>query len=403
MPTAVQIVEFQLSLNRKELARLDGEIMRMERRGVSKTSQAWKNATARRAQVTEASRGWRMKYFRLTGRKWLHYQMPEWDMAEQYRREEAANNKAALARTKKVVRKQVGFAYSERIRECDQALALLVSNVNSAKNPLLRIPKNATGKQVVAKGVEEIGFGFTENFMVLERMIPWDVETNLIPKIRKAIRSAKSSYQIERHQDRLLQTHRHLHRAATLINQGMAAMAKYSSAVQKNGTMAIAYIKWSTIAVTAGATGAYGGVAGLEAVGVSMAQKTGEEGATLAARWGSGEKVTRRDLKKSLGEISLAGVTSAAGEIASAFAGPVAARLYKSPSSQQVDKVADVLKNVVANNSEQAFKSLENLLNGKPVKWDWWASAVAPLVPHDQAGAAVKDKDIRKGVAAGAK
>jgi hypothetical protein len=397
MPTAAALAAFQIRLNMAEMTKLDGQIYRMDKQGVPHDSHQYKRAAKRLAIVTEASRGWRRRYFGLTGTKWLHYDMPKWDIAAEYRKENAAKNKAAFQRTKRSMQKQMVFAYSERIRECDQALALLISNVNSAKNPLLQIPKNATGSQVVAKGVEEIGFGFTENFMILERMIPWDIETNLVPQIKSRLRAAKAAFQVEKTTGRFQRTHRYLMQAATLINQGMAAMAKYAKAVQRSGKIAIAYIKWTAIVFTGAATSAYGGVQGVQAIGVAMTQKTGEEGITLAARWAAGEKITKKDVKKAFGEISLAGISTGVGEIASSFAGPVAAKLYRSPSPQQVAGVADALKGVIANNTEQAFKAIDNWMNGKPVNWDWWASLVAPAV-GGELGAAVKDKDIREPV-----
>jgi len=72
-------------------------------------------------------------------------------------------------------------------------------------------------------------------------------------------------------------------------------------------------------------------------------------------------------------------------------------RIYGTPSKKQLKAVTGVLNSVVANNMEQAMKAISDSMNGKPVNWDFWASLVAPALPGT-AGAAVKDKDIRRPV-----
>jgi hypothetical protein len=249
--------------------------------------------------------------------------------------------------------------------------------------------------------MEEVGKGFAENFVLLERCIPWQVQKRIV-LIEGVIAQAKAEFERERHGTQFRETHKWLTTAADLINVGIASMERYHTAMQRGGKIAIAYIKWGSIVVTMPYTGSAGIAAtGVNAIRIAVAGKTAEEGTTLLARYLSGEKLTNDDLRQALREVLMAGGTAAIGEVAGYFAGPVAARIFrtKTPTPSQLDAVKETLVPLVSNNTELAVKALVNLSQGKAVEWDWWASAAAPLLPPE-AGAAVKERDVRDGAAA---
>jgi hypothetical protein len=396
MTQASKVVEFQIQLNMAEMTRIDGELMRMAANDPGRAG-----LERRLLEIKEATRGWEQRYFGLTGVRWTSVEITQplhvkVNGQKAWQDEQMRKGKAYLDETMPEVKKQMIQAYLDRITEVENKLHLLKEKVQFAtKDPELSF------KEIM----EEVGRGYSENFVDhLERCIPWEVQLKTIPGIESALEAAKQALARERHGTQFRETHRNLVKAADLVNLGLAGMERYHTVMQLGGQVAIAYIKWGSVAITMPLTGAAGVAAtGFNAVRVAVAGKAGEEGATLLARYLSGEKLSNDDLRKALAEVALAGGTAAIGEIAGRFAAPVAARIFgKNPTAAQLDLVKEKLAAVVTNNFGLALKAVSNLIQGKPVEWDWWASAVAPMLPP-LAAAAVADKDIRDGIEAAVK
>ncbi|MEZ6063815.1 MAG: hypothetical protein R3C19_25990 [Planctomycetaceae bacterium] len=390
MVQAARIVEHQIRLNMAEMTRIDGELMQKHL-----PAQRRAELTERLKVVKAATTGWQNKYFALTGVRWTSVDMAPLHVRvngqEVYEQEQARKYREMRKRVDPTILKQMIEQYQGRIQEVDLKLFRIKGYVNEET----RWPE-ATFKDVM----REVGKGLSENFVLLERHIPWDLKNNTIPSIEADLAAARSALAIDKTTGNFRETHRNLVRAADKVNLALDAIERHRSAMQKGGKAAIAYIKWGSIIVTMPVTAAAGG--GMAAVGMAMSSKFGEEGGTLLARHLGGEKLTPEDYRKALGEIALAGGTAAIGEIAQAFAPQVASRVYRtaSPSKAQVELVAEKLSTVVANNFEQAMKAVGNMMEGKPVKWDWWASAVSPMIPNKALSDAVKEESIREGVAA---
>ncbi|MBI3463929.1 MAG: hypothetical protein HY000_12855 [Planctomycetes bacterium] len=395
MTQASKVVEHQILLNMAEMTKIDGELMRMPANDPRRAERE-----GRLAIVKEATRGWQQRYFALTGVRWTSVEITEplhvkVDGQKVWQEEQMRQANAYKSQVLPGVKKQMIEEYLGRITEVELKLQRLKEQVQFATK----------WPELTWQGIfEEFGRGYSENFVILERCIPWEVQTKMIPTAEAALEAAKRALEKEREGTQFKETHRNLVKAADVVNLGLAGMERYHNAMQDGGTIAIAYIKWGSIVITMPLTGAAGVAAtGMGAVRVAVAGKAGEEGATLLARYLCGEKLSNDDLRKALAEVALAGGTAAAGEIAGQFAGPVATRIFgKNASPPQIDLVKEKLATVVSNNLEQAVKAVGNMMEGKPVDWDWWASAVAPALPP-AAGAAVKEKDIRDGAAAAVK
>lgn len=389
MSQAARMIEHQILLNMAEMTKLDGLLMRMESCGVAHTDSRLQKAQSRREIVKEATRGWRNKYFNLTGIRWSAVEVPPLEVKvngwKTFVKHQEKVGKAIQAAVKPEVLKAMIVEYRGRIQEVELKLAYVRDRVKE-------------GLRIRSTFLEELGKSYAESFAFTVRLIPLDLKVKTLPQIDAALAAAKTHMQTESKTGKFLNTHRNLKKAADLINYSLAEMTRYFDGVQRGGKMAIATIKWGAIATTAALTAP---LSGSSAILAAMASKGGEEVGTMMGKKMHGEKVTEADVKRALGEVALAGGAASVGEIFKGLAGPVASKVFKTkvPTAAEKKIVEDLLSQAASNNYEEAVKALAASLNGKKVDYDFWSAAVAPLLPAD-VGAAVKEKDIREGVAA---
>ena len=391
MSQAARMIEHQILLNMAEMTKLDGLLMRMERCGVKDTDSRLQAAEARLKIVKEATRGWRNKYFNLTGVRWSAVEVPPLEVKvngwKTFVKHHEKVAKTVMTVVKPEVLKAMIVEYRGRIQEVELKLAYVRDRVQE-------------GLRIRSTFLEELGKSYAESFAFTVRLIPLDLKVKTLPEIDKALDAARANMQTESKTGNFLKTHRNLKKAADLINYSLAEMTKYFDGVQRGGKMAIAVIKWGAIATTAALTAPLSGSAAILA---AMASKGGEEAGTMIGKKWSGEKVTEADVKRALGEVALAGGAASVGEIFKGLAGPVASKVFKTkvPTAAEKKIVEDLLSQAASNNYEEAVKAMTAALNGKKIDYDFWSAAIAPLLPAN-AGGAVKEKDIREGVAAGA-
>jgi hypothetical protein len=389
MNHAVRVVEHQIRLNMAEMTELEGQDMRLERMGVGPGDQRRKDIRKRLTTVNEATRGWRNKYFALTGIRWTAVEMPPLEVKENGQRiwedEQKRQAKSAVARVKPGVKRAMILEYRERIRQVEQTLFLLRAQVKDA----LSVPANI---------FEDTGKAYSATFAFEVQWIPWSVKNETIPRVEQYLESARQALEKEKSGENFRMTHRALMKSAQHLNDGLALMTRYHDRMQQGGKQAIAYIKWGSAAVTGVVAAPASGAA---AILVGMAGKAGEEGGTLAARYLNGETLSRADVEKLVGEVLIAGGAAGVGQLLGKLAGPIAGRIFKSakPTAAQIKAVEHVLGQLGSNNFEQAVKAVDAMIHGKPISWDWWASAVAPLLPPGLTEG-VKDQDVRDGVTA---
>lgn len=396
MATAAKVIRHTITLNMAELTKLDTKIGVMEKHG-STDSKAYRDASARSREVRACMAMWQQRYFALTGTKWTTVEMAEWDILDDERQARAQENRAALKKFKQKAKKLYASEYQQRITACENTLTRLTGLIHDTKNPVLRLKKGAKAREVAGAFLEDTGQAFTNNFMLLESLIPGDLERELLPKVRSQINKAKAALTLERGTSSFRKTHRHTLNAADLLNQGLAAMARYHSALGTAGKQAIAYIKWGSIAATAALTG---GASSWGTVALSVSQKLGEESGAVFNDWVSGKKITAKDAKRIVRAMALAGATSCVSEVAGVLAGPIIKKLGGAKlSPAKLKEVKGAIGRAVGNNFERALQSIENSMLGKPDNFDWWASVIANMVPG-VAGDSLKEKDVRDGLAA---